>query len=41
MMTASVVKAVEFILSAGQVHDAPLGRLLIETAGKQKLSFPC
>jgi len=39
-MTASVVEAVEFILSAGQVHDAPLGRLLIETAGKQKTVVP-
>lgn len=28
--------AVEFILSAGQLHDAPQGRLLPETIGTQK-----
>jgi len=38
MMTASAVHAVEFILSAGQMHDAPFGRLLMETIGKQKTS---
>ena len=36
MMAASARKAVEFILSAGQLHDAPQGRLLMETVGKQK-----
>jgi len=40
MMTASAKKAVEFILSAGQLHDAPQGRILMETAGKQKTVTP-
>jgi transposase len=40
MLAASAKKAVEFILSAGQLHDAPQGRLLLETAGKQKAVTP-
>ena len=40
MMATSVTKAVDFILSAGQVHDAPQGRLLMETVGKQKTIIP-
>jgi transposase len=40
MLAASAKKAVEFILSAGQLHDAPQGRLLMETAGKQKTLTP-
>ena len=35
-MAASARKAVEFILSGGQAHDAPQGRVLMETVGKQK-----
>ncbi len=40
MLAASEKKAVELILSAGQLHDAPQGRLLMETAGKQKIVTP-
>jgi len=29
-----------FILSGGEEHDAPLGRLLLETVGKQEMTFP-
>ena len=32
--------AVEFILSEGQVHDAPQGRILMDTIGKQKHVIP-
>jgi transposase len=35
-MSANERTAVEFILSAGQDHDAPHGRLLLETVGSQK-----
>jgi transposase len=27
-------------LSGGEAHDAPLGRLLLETVGKQETTFP-
>lgn len=40
MMAANAKKAIEFILSAGQVHDAPQGRMLMETVGKQKKAIP-
>lgn len=40
MLASSSQKAIEFILSAGQLHDAPQGRLLMETAGKQKTITP-
>ena len=40
MMAANARTAVEFILSAGQLHDAPKGRLLMETVGKQKTVIP-
>ena len=40
MMAASAKQAVEFILSEGQLHDAPQGRLLMETVGKQKILVP-
>ena len=40
MMAANVKTAVEFILSAGQLHDAPQGRELIETVGKQETLTP-
>jgi len=40
MMAANAKTAVEFILSAGQLHDAPQGRLLMETVGKQKNIIP-
>ena len=36
MVSANERIAVEFILSAGQAHDAPQGRLLLETVGTQK-----
>jgi len=28
-----------FILSGGEAHDAPMGRLLLETVGKQNIIF--
>ena len=40
MMAANARTSVEFILSAGQLHDAPQGRLLMETVGKQKTIIP-
>ena len=36
MVSANDRIAVEFMLSAGQLHDAPQGRLLLETIGTQK-----
>ena len=36
MMATGVKQAYEFILSPGNSHDAPLGRLLMETVGRQK-----
>lgn len=36
MVSANDRIAVEFKLSAGQLHDAPQGRLLLETIGTQK-----
>ena len=39
-MAANAKTAVEFILSAGQLHDAPQGRLLMETVGRQKTITP-
>jgi transposase len=36
MVSANERTAVAFILSAGQDHDAPHGRLLLETIGTQK-----
>ena len=36
MMAAGVKQAVEFTLSPGQAHDAPEGRLLMESVGKLK-----
>ncbi len=35
LMSVGAKKAIELILRAGQVHDAPQGRLLMETVGKQ------
>ena len=40
MMAASANEAIAFTLSAGQCHDAPQGRLLMETVGKQKHLTP-
>ena len=40
MMAANARTAVKFILSAGNLHDAPRGRLLMETVGKQKMVVP-
>lgn len=39
MVAANERIAVEFILSAGQAHDAPQGRLLLETIGTQKYQY--
>ena len=39
-MTANEKIAVELTLSAGQLHDAPQGRILIETVGKQDSVIP-
>jgi len=36
MPATGVKQAVEFILSPGDAHDAPQGRLLLETVGRQK-----
>ena len=40
MMAANANTPVGFILSAGQQHDAPFGRLLMETIGRQKSWTP-
>ena len=40
MIAADEKTAVDFILSAGQLHDAPQGRILLETVGKQKILTP-
>ena len=40
MLAADARTAVGFTLSAGQLHDAPQGRLLLETVGKQKITVP-
>jgi len=40
MMSANERTAVDFILSAGQLHDAPQGRVLMDTVGKQKTIIP-
>jgi hypothetical protein len=39
MMPANERTAVEFTLSEGQLHDAPQGRMLMETVGKRKGRF--
>lgn len=36
MIATGVKKAIDFILSPGNAHDAPQGRLLMEKVGKQK-----
>jgi transposase len=38
MMSADEKTAVEFILSGGEAHDAPQGRLLMDTVGKLESS---
>ena len=40
MMATDARTAVDFILSAGQKHDAPQGRILMETVGRQKTIIP-
>ena len=40
MMAANARTAVEFILSPGQLHDAPQGRILMDTVGTQKTVIP-
>ena len=39
-MAADDKTVVEFTLSAGQCHDAPQGRILMETVGKQETIIP-
>ena len=39
-MTANERIAAEITLSAGQQHDAPQGRILMETVGKQDIVIP-
>lgn len=39
MVAANERVAIEFILSAGQLHDAAQGRLLLETIGTQKYKY--
>ena len=36
MMAVGFKRAIDFILSSGNCHDAPQGRILMETVGKQK-----
>jgi len=40
MIAANAMRAIDFILSPGQSHDAPQGRILLETVGKQKGVIP-
>ena len=40
MMAANARVAIDFILSSGARHDAPQGRILMETVGKQKILTP-
>ena len=40
MLAADARTAIGFTLSAGQLHDAPQGRLLLEAIGKQKITIP-
>jgi transposase len=40
MMAANAKACVEFTLSQGQEHDAPQGRILMETMGRQKTIIP-
>jgi len=40
MMAANERLSVDFILSAGQLHDAPQGRILMDTVGTQKIVTP-
>jgi len=39
-MSADDRTAIDFILSEGQKHDAPYGRILMETVGKLKVATP-
>jgi hypothetical protein len=40
MVSASADKAVDFVLGPGNAHDAPSGRILLETIGKQHEVIP-
>jgi transposase len=40
MIASNARTAIDFILSAGQKHDAPQGRILMDTVGKQKDTRP-
>jgi len=39
-MSANDRTAIEFTISEGQFHDAPQGRILLETVGRQKVIIP-
>jgi transposase len=39
-MSVNDKTVIEFILSDGHLHDAPQGRILMETVGKQKTIIP-
>jgi transposase len=39
-MSANEKTVVDFILSAGEIHDAPQGRILMDTVGKQDVVTP-
>lgn len=40
VISANAKSAIEFTLSEGQAHDAPQGRILMDTMGKQKYAVP-
>jgi transposase len=40
MVSAGASKAVDFILGPGNAHDAPAGRILLETIGKRHEAIP-
>ena len=40
MIASNAKTAIDFILSEGQLHDAPYGRILMETVGKQDTVTP-
>ena len=39
-ISSNAKTALEFTLSAGQAHDAPQGRILMDTLGKRKYAIP-
>ena len=40
MVVADCKTAIDFMLSAGNLHDAPQGRILLETIGRQQKITP-